>query len=152
MPVPAIRKIVAGLETALGTVATGTVFVDRPEEDAFGRSQLPARNILTDAPVEFEVLDHGTTLHRGTFDIDLIDKSAATSSIRARLAEMEAEAIGALWNDRTLGGIAQDVRPLNSAPGGTYADAEARTLTVEVLWLTPVGDHFTIIGATGLVP
>lgn len=147
---PALRKVIEALETTLASA--GTVFIDRPEDESFGEGQLPAWNILTDAEVEFSPLDQGTTLHRATVDIDLIDKIGETS-IASRLDELEAETVELLHADRTLGGLAQDVRPDSSAASGQiYADAGARTLSVTILYLTPLGDHRTVIGATGIIP
>lgn len=150
---PALRKIVAALKTTLTGAAIGTVFIDRAEEEPFDRGQLPAVNIFSGAAVSFEAFDNGTTLHRLSIDIDLIEKSDATS-IDERLAQMESKAVASLWAEQPpLAGLAQSAVPVSTAPAGAaYSDAAARTLSVEILFLTPIGDHFTIIGASGFVP
>lgn len=151
---PAIQKIADGLKAALTGTAT-TVEVDRPEDDAYGKGEIGALGALNirHTTTVFEPFDHATTLHRAAFDIGMIVEVKPGPSNAARLREMEADLVAALWADRTLGGLAQDVQP--QASGGdddVRTDEGERSLSVEVLFLTPVGDHRTIIGPAGPIP
>jgi hypothetical protein len=151
---PAIEKVIAGLQAALAGTAT-TVDVDRAEDDGFGKGEIGALGALNIRHVGtvFEDHSHNETLHRATFDIGMIVAVEAAKTNAARLREKEADVVAALWADRTLGGLVQDISPQSS--GGddeVRADEGERSLTVKILFLTPVGDHRTVIGATGLIP
>jgi hypothetical protein len=66
---------------------------------------------------------------------------------------MEADLIAVMFANRTLGGLTQDIQPQSSSGGEEQeSDTGLRTLTVNILFLTPVGDHRTIVGANGLIP
>ena len=148
---PAIQKVLGTLQAALSTAAV-TVDIDRPEDDAYGKGELEAINIQHRSTT-FEHHSHNETLHRATVDIGMIVAVEASATNAVRLREMEADVVAVLWANRTLGGLAQDMTPLSS--GGdddVRSDEGERALSVEILFLTPVGDHRTVIGATGLIP
>lgn len=149
---PAIDKIATGIETALSGLAGVTVDIDRAEDEAWGAGEIPGVNVIHEE-TEFSQFDNGSTLHRARFTLDLVEDVSAEEGLKRKLRELEADVVAALWADRTLGGIAQDVVPLSA--GGdddVRADEGIRPLFIEVLFLTPIGDHRTIIGASGLVP
>lgn len=149
---PAIRKIVDALAATLGAIPGLRVDIDRAEDEPYGNAELPAANIVV-AGVAFEARDHGTTLHRASVDIDLHVDPEAGSTNAARLDAIEADAVATLHADRTLGGRAEDVAPLSSGGAdGLRADTAVRTLSIEIRFLTPLGDHRTLMGATGPIP
>lgn len=150
---PALDKVLMALKTALAAIPSGAlVEIDRADDNPFGNAELPARNVLH-RRTGFEQITHGETLHRVQIDINHIVAVEAASTNGAALREMEAETVETLWADRTLGGLAQDIE-FESSGGGedTFADEGARPLSITVLFLTPVGDHRTILGVSGPVP
>lgn len=154
-PTPALDKVLVALATTLNAwpaLAAATFEIDRPEDEALGNAEVPHGNIKHDH-TSFEQFTHGETLHRASVSIDMIVAVEAAATNAAQLRVFEANIVAALWADRTLGGLAQDVVPGNSNGGeNVLADEGGRTLSIEILFLTPIGDHFTVIGAAGLVP
>lgn len=152
---PALDKVLNGLKTTLTGAATlngVTVDIDRADDDAYGKGDLPAINI-NHTGTDFELHEHGMQLHRASVELDMLVETRAASPIGRRLREMEADIVAALWADRSLGGLAQDVGLVTA--GGDEdirADEGGRVLSIEIIFLTPVGDHRTVIGAAGLVP
>lgn len=149
---PAIRKVIAALEALLSAADIGNVMVDRTQEEPLGNVEMPAINILHTGTA-FEVHDHGTTLHRASIDLDMIVAASDASSIGARHAEMEAAIVSVLHADPTVGGLAQDTIPQSSeGVENVFTEEGARLLKIEILFLTPLGDHRTVIGPGGIVP
>lgn len=150
---PAIRKVLAALKTVLSAgMATVTWHIDRPEDQPFGNAEYPAGNILHTG-TDFEPFSHGETLHRAAISLDLIVGKKVGVSNSSQLDEIEADAVATLHANRTLAGLAQDVIPQSSEGNEQVAaDEGARLLRFEILFLTPLGNHRTIIGAGGLVP
>ena len=148
---PALDKILTALKASIVATAT-TVDIDRPEDEEYGNAELDAINILHNR-TSYEPHSHGETLHRASVDLDMIVSVEASAANGARLRIFEADVVAALFVDRTLGGVAQVVILISS--GGdedVRADHGARALSIEILYLTPLGDHRTIIGAAGLIP
>ena len=154
MPVPALDKVLTALKTAINSAAS-LVEIDRTEDDAYGKGDLGtngAVNILH-LRTDFEMRAHAEHLHKARIDLDMVVAVEASASNGARLRDMEARLVAALWADRTLGGVVEDVMLLSS--GGdedVRADTGARPLSIEIHFLTPLGDHYTVIGAAGLIP
>ncbi|MEA3044574.1 MAG: hypothetical protein QOH47_2412 [Sphingomonadales bacterium] len=152
-PVAALSKVLANLETALDGAA-GLIETDRADDNPFENAELAtgAINILQ-RRTQFEQHSQNEVLHRAQIDLDMIVAVEAASTNGARLREMEADIVAALWADRTLGGLAQDI-DVDSSGGGedVLCDEGSRPLSITILFLTPLGDHRTIIGAAGLVP
>lgn len=149
---PSSRKVKLALKATLTVPDGPTWHIDRPADEPFGNAELPAGNIRV-VRVEFEPLDQGTTIHRATIDLDLATSVTATESIDAQQEEMAADAVAILYADRTLGGLTQNITPQDMT--GTEddgAEAGIAILRFEIIWLTPHGDHRTIIGASGLIP
>lgn len=152
---PAIRKVLVALEQTLQTVATLStvgIEIDRAEDEPFGNAELPAVNILHTG-TDFSLRSHAETLHRASINLDMIVDSKAGASNSAQLDELEATIIATLWANRTLAGLVEDIAPQSSEGNEQVrADEGARLLTLEILFLTPIGDHRTIIGAAGPIP
>lgn len=151
---PALDKVLTALKTVLDPVAS-LVEIDRADDDSYGKGELGANGAINILHLRttFEMHEHGVQLHRAALDLDMAVAVDADATNGARLRVLEADIVEALWADRTLGGLAQDVILISS--GGdedVRADEGARPLSIEVLYLTPVGDHRTILGATGPVP
>lgn len=150
---PALTKILTALGALVDAVAgTATVDVDQPDDESLDESELKAVNIIH-IRTAFAMHEHGVQEHRATIDLDMVTGQDADETNAEQLRNLEADLVAALWAGRTLGGIAQDIILLSS--GGdedVRAEVGARPLSIEVLYLTPLGDHRTIIGAAGLVP
>lgn len=151
---PAIRKIMAALKATLEAAdpIIASVFIDRSEVEPFGNAEIPAINILHGG-TEFQTFDHASTLHRATVNLDMIVENNDPAGMPAMIDEIEARIVETLWADRTLGGLAQDVTPQSSEGNEqVHADEGARLLAIEILFLTPVGDHRTVQGTAGPNP
>lgn len=152
---PALDKVLTALKAALSVGLDGvTVDVDRAEDDAYGNAELGggAVNIIHQA-TDFSPHDHGTTEHRASIDLSMVVERKAATTNAAQLREMEADLVAALWANRTLGGLVQDIT-WTGADGAddVRENVAARVLSIEILFLTPLGDHRTVIGASGLIP
>jgi hypothetical protein len=148
---PALEKVLTALK-AVFTGESATTASDRPEDDAFGKGELPARNII-DRGTSYSLIETSVELHIARVDIDHVVAVTAAATNGAKLREMEARTVELLFANRTLGGLVQDIRWSDS--GGddeVRADDGARALSIEILFLTPLGDHRTVIGASGLIP
>lgn len=148
---PALDKVLAAL-AAVFAAEPGTTDIDRPEDDGYGKGEIPARNII-DRGETFTEHSQNETLHVAAVDIDHIVAVEASATNGAQLREMEARTVELLWADRTLGGLVQEI--IWTGNGGAidvHANQGARTLSIQILFLTPVGDHRTVIGAAGLIP
>lgn len=152
---PALEKVLTALRSTLGSAEQfdgATIEIDRPSDKAYGRGELPAinpRHIST----SFSSPTYGETLHSAEVDLDYAVETKAAATIGKRLREMEADLIAVLFANRTLGGLVQDIQPQDSSGGEEQeSDTGLRTLTVHILFLTPVGDHRTLVGANGLIP
>lgn len=150
---PAIRKVAVALRATIASLESlTTAVIDRPEDEPFGNAELPAGNILH-TNTTFELRTYNEQLHRATFAIDMIVSNDPDGSNAARLDELESDLIALLWANRTLGGLVEDIRPLSSEGNEQVrADDGARLLNIEILFVTPMGDHRTIIGPAGIVP
>jgi hypothetical protein len=155
MPTPALDKVLVALAATLNAwpaLAAATFEIDRADDEALGNAELPHGNVQHDQ-TSFEQFTHGETLHRAAVSIDMIVSVEASATNGAKLRVFEADIVAALWADRTLGGCVQDIVPgSSSGTENVLADEGGRTLSIEILFLTPVGDHFTLIGAAGLIP
>jgi hypothetical protein len=151
---PALEKVLVNLLAALtgGTLTGATKEIDRADDNPWGKGELPALNIIH-RRTSFRQHSMNETLHTAQIDIEMIVAVEAASTNGKRLREMEADVVAALWADRTLGGLAQDI-DLDSSGGDedVLCDEGARPLSINILFLTPVGDHRTIIGHAGLIP
>lgn len=152
-PVPALDKVLSALKAtfdAAPALSGDAAAVDRAKDAAWGKGELPARNILERQTV-FSAFDHSSTLHRAEVDIDHIAPAVEGLTNAAALRLMEANTVAALWADRTLGGLVQDIQLDGSGtPEDLLIEEGARTLSIVILFLTPVGDHFTVVGADGI--
>jgi hypothetical protein len=152
---PAIQKVLVALRAAL-TPAAVTVDIDRPDDDAYGQAELEAINLRhtgtrfeSGTSAEYQSAQH----HYASVDVGMIVGVEASASNAQRLREMEADVVALLWADRTLGGLVSNIEPTSS--GGdddVRSDEGERQLSLEIHFCTPVGDHRTVIGATGLIP
>jgi hypothetical protein len=155
---PALEKVITALHATIdAALPNATVDIERPASQAYSSGEIAdgAINIIHTKTV-FEAPwdgDQATTLHQVSFDIDMIVDPTVVSTITQRLRVMEADIIAALYADRTLGGLVLDIIPQSS--GGVaaqYSGGGARPLFILILFLTPLGDHKTVIGSGGLIP
>lgn len=159
MTTPALDKVLTALQAVMAAAfPAATVEIDRPVDEDFGNVEIAngAVNIVHQGTV-FDnngAYDQGATKHTASVDLDLLRAVSASATSAALLREMEADAVAALWANRILSGLAQDVRwPSASGCDGVYANVAGRTLKLEIDFLTPVGDHRTVIGVDGtLIP
>jgi hypothetical protein len=153
MTAPALDKILTALRTALATALPTTLIeIDRPSDDEHGNAELPAINIVHQGTT-FDNHNQSETLHTAAVDLDMLVATASGSTNASRLRVLEADLVAALWANRTLGGVAQDIRwDSSSGTGDVEANAAGRAISIEILFLTPLGDHRTILGAVGPVP
>ena len=145
----AIRKVLEALSERLAAIPGWTVAIDRPADRPFTRNEGRAVNIRF-ISVDFSLFDGGTMLHRLEVDLDLYARPTALENLSTVQADMQAEAVAALWEDRFLGGRVQDIVP-QSFEGDTtnLAEAGIAPLKIQILFLTPVGDFRTICGQAG---
>lgn len=150
---PAIEKVKAALKTmAAAAVPAATIAVNRPDDEPFGNAELPAIGIRVVA-VDFEAHEQGATLHRARIEFDVATAGTASLSIDGDQSEMAAALVARIHADRTLGGLMQDMT--EQSMSGTEDDGSEAGIAIlgyEGIFLTPLGDHRTIIGATGLIP
>lgn len=150
---PALDKVLTALKTTLeAALPTLQVDIDRADDDPYGNAEIAngAINII-ERRTTFSALTHAETLHTSDIDLDNVLAVEASATNAARLRQMEADEVAALWADRTLGGLVTDIQFASS--GGdedVLTDEGARPLSIRILFLTPIGDHFTVIGADGL--
>lgn len=155
MPTTALDKVITALKAAIEATPDldgVQVDTDRPEDDAYGKGELPAINLIYRGCSE-ESVSNAETLNRARFDLDMIVAVEAASTNAARLRTMEAHLVKALWDNRGLGALGTDI-DWDSREGDddVRADEGARPLSIEVRYLTAHGDPFTILGASGPVP
>jgi len=147
----AARKVLDALRSTLEDIpeVSGTVFIDRSEDEPFGNAEVPALNVKL-ITVSYSAFDHAHDQHDAVIDIDVVTDSR-NLSIGADQADLAATAVTVLWADRYLGGRVQIMR-FESLAGdaGQGTEMGAAPLRLRLKYLTPVGDHFTIVGQTGL--
>ncbi len=148
-----LTKVEAAIKTALeayGDLSAFTVLTDQPNDVALEDSQLDALIIKTAAYVIDPAFEGSQAKHTATIDVEAVTKSASAVISKANAAAL-AHAHKALTDDRTLGGMLQDIQEQDVAPTeeGRGRNAGAASLRLQVQWFTPQGDWFTIIGAGG---
>lgn len=154
---PALDKVLVALRTIIASAfPAATVEIDHPADEEFGNAEIDAGAVnIVHQDTAFDdrgAYSQGATKHTASIDLDLLVSADAVKTNAAQLRDMEVDAVAALWANRTLGGLVQDVRwPAATGCSDVYADVAGRTLKLEIDFLTPTGDHRTIIGAAGLV-
>jgi hypothetical protein len=147
----AVRKVIDALRGRLESVPgmASSVYIDRPQEEPFGNAELPALNIRL-LNIDFGVFDGGHDLHEVDVDVDIAVDNR-NDGINADQADLAAAIVETLWADRTLGGRIMKLVPISlTGDAENGADAGVVPLKYKLIYLTPVGDHFTIVGQSGL--
>ena len=151
---PAIDRVLEALRSVIdAAVLRATVEIDRAADDALGNAEIAqgAINIVHRGTV-YGAFDHATTLHRATVDIDIVAGAVPGVKIARAVRGMEADIVAGLHANRTLNGLAQDCTPIsNGGDDDVFSDSGGWPLTVEILFLTPIGDHRSVIGTNGAI-
>jgi len=147
----AVRKVLEALQGRLEMVPgmVGRVYIDRPQEEPFGNAEMPALNVRL-LNIDFKPFDHAHDQHSADIDIDIVTDNR-NDGINADQADLAAATVETLWGDRFLEGRLQFLQPV-SLSGDAQNGAEAGVAPLKYLlsYLTPVGDHFTIVGQSGI--
>jgi hypothetical protein len=153
--IPALDRVLAQLTNTLKADETfdgWTVEADRAVDDDLARGELPHLNILHRG-TDYQQLTHAETVNRAEVDLEFTVPAKAAAPIGKRLRLIEAQLITTLFANRTLGGYVQDIQPQGSSGADEQrAETGTRTLSVLILFITPVGDQFTLVGTNGLIP
>lgn len=153
-PVPTAQgKIIdayAELLEGYTDLAGKTVITDRSRDDPLATEDLDAIVIYAEA-WDFDDDDRqGQTIHRMLLNFDVLSDGAVHGAINRANQETIAHIVAAIHSDPVLGGRLEDARALNVAPpvdnGKSVGGA---SLQVALTFYTPLGDHFTIVGAGG---
>lgn len=146
----AVRTVIQALRDRLEIIPSmaGSVYLDRSQEEPFGNAELPALNIKL-LSIDFDAFDHAHDMHSADVDIDIIADSRNVS-ISDDQADLAASVVATLWADRTLGGMLQFLRPVTLAGDAENgAEVGIAALKYRLVYLTPVGNHFTVVGQSG---
>lgn len=153
MPDTAQAKIIGAYAALLSGYAplTGkTIITDRSPEDAIDREETPAIVIYPQAWSFDASPEQGQTIHEMLLNFDVIESSADVGIIGRAAQEAIANIIGAIHSDRVLGNRLEDAQEIDVAPptdnGKSVGGA---SLQIKVQFITPRGDHFTILGLGG---
>lgn len=100
----------------------------------------------------FDVADENwQTLHTATIEFEAISQAPAAGTIGRANHTALAHVVGAIQQDRHLGGRLQDIQEVDVAPSaGNGRDVGSASLQTQVQFFTPRGDHFTIAGMGGV--
>ena len=144
MPTPAIAKVLT-LLAALDIETCGSnKFIDRSEEEPLAADERPGA-IFTTRSVEYGLAPDGSgTMHTAIIAVSF----QAESPLMVHTAV--AEFIASVHADRLLGGRLQSLEE-RSAVAEQGIDATASDLELEVIFFTPRGDFFTIVGQAGVL-
>ncbi len=151
MTTPALRQVLAALAAQLAGIPGTTIYSDRTGLEPFDKDETPAISIRC-SDVQFDTpMGLHTTQHKATIDIDIVERSAAASTIPARLQQRVAQVIAAVHADRTLGGRIQSIEEHQaSADGNDTPDVGAIVLMFEATFDTPRGDFNTLLGSSAI--
>ncbi|HEX5183588.1 MAG TPA: hypothetical protein VFW19_10610 [Allosphingosinicella sp.] len=150
---PAIRKVLAALKAALeATAVFTTVEIDRSPEEPYGNAEFPAANIVVTAvqitaPWQYKA---NGTLHEPRFEIGLVVENSAAATVNAQLDDLECTVIAALTGDPAINDYFQKFSPEESEGAADVpTDDGTRRLLFAGQFLTPFGDHRTLIAQSG---
>ena len=157
MPDP-VADAVSKVETAIAEVLTAypdladwTVLTDQPFDSAIEGDDILAIVVRTMGPQFDNSFEPGAqTLNSLTVDLEAV-VMVAGDPIARRAREGLGHALAALTEDRSLGGMLQDLQEIDAAQGdGQRREAGAISLQLRAEYLTARGDAFTIRGFGGL--
>lgn len=144
-----IEDRLAAVLRAYAPLAGTGIFTDQPSNVTLDDDQIPALVITTVSYAQDQSDEQGQTIHTARIEVASILKGPALVIGRANHAAL-AHVIGAIHQDRTLGGRLQDLQEIDIAPvDANRADSGAVSLQLEAQWFTPRGDWFTIVGQGG---
>jgi hypothetical protein len=149
---PAIRKVMVALAAQLTAgVPNLAIIIDRAPSEAVAREETPCC-LVQFTGEQITHLDQSTSTHTATIDLEICVRAAATG-LQERLAILIAKSMGALQADRTLGGLILDIEEQSvTADSVGRPDVNSATLALNVLYLTPRGDFFTVLGQSAVFP
>lgn len=143
------NAIAAALE-AYAPLSDWTVLVDQPLDVSLEDGQLPAlivRTLNTEHDNSFE--PGAQTLHDGRIDIEAVVAEPGVSNAK-RAKEGLAHCLAALAEDRTLGGMLQDLQEVDSAnTDAQQRDVGAVSLQWNAQYLTSRSNWFIVLGLGG---
>jgi hypothetical protein len=149
---PAIRKVVVAMAAQLAAAVPGLTFIiDRAPSEAVAREETPCC-LVQFTGEQITPLDQSTSVHVATIDLEICVRAAATG-IQERLAILIADAMGALQADRTIGGLVQDIEEQSVTSDSVgRPDVNSAALALNVTYLTPRGNFFTVLGQSAVFP
>jgi hypothetical protein len=153
MSSPAIRLVQEALRDLLvAALPDHNVFIDRSDGEPLGDHERPGC-VIRVFDTQFEISPEqggGQTMHRAMFQLDFHSDSYDVETIDAANQRAIATTIGAFGSDRTLGNRLQSIEEQSVSGSETEgATIGCAILTVEVIFYTPRGNFFTIVGVGG---
>lgn len=157
---PAVRKVLLGLNSWLdGHLGSGVgLEIDRPFNLAFHDDDFPLVNIRCPVTSYSNELTYNAWLHEGLISFDVITRSSTLSNIDADQAEIAAKMVERLGarvpTPGTIGELLTKCDPVSMGPDtdeNRLVDHGESVFVWRMLWLTPINDFRTIIGANGPV-
>lgn len=148
---PAVRKIQDRLKELFEAARPDMFwFIDRSDADPIPEAQRPAGMIrLLDVSFSMHT-EMNQTIHRATCHVEFVSDGGCGETIDLVNQRGIADIVAVIGNDRTLGGMVHEIEE-NAASGAEAdgADVGSALLELDVVWFTPRGDFYTIIGAGG---
>ncbi|MGQ2942925.1 MAG: hypothetical protein ACT6Q7_02870 [Blastomonas fulva] len=130
-----------------------TFHTARSSDEAFDEEDLEAGAQVLILTESFEMAhdeSQGQTQVDASLICEVIEISSSAGVVTRNAQEIIAHMIAAIHTDRTLGGRLEDLEEQNVAPSGRNGiDASACSLLLDVVFYTPRGDLFTIVGPGG---
>ena len=148
--VPAISKVEEKLAVVIGAYlpfAGTTVVADAKPDEAIDPNSIV---IYTTSYRVDQSEEQGQSRHTATIEFEAVNARSPAGTISRRNQVALANVVGALAQDRTLGGMVEDIQEVDVAPlESNGRDRGAASLQSTVTFYTPRDDWFTIIGAGG---
>lgn len=149
----AIAKIEDALKALLQAYAplSGWIIITDQSNDVAHEEGTDKTIAIYTVAYGFEIADEGgQTLHQATVEFEAISQTQAVGTINRTNHAALAHVVGAIAQDRHLGGRLQDIQETDVAPSGANGrDVGSASLQAAVQFYTPRGDHFTISGMGG---
>ncbi len=149
MTVPAIRKVVSALAAQLAGIPGLTIITDRAPSAPVDHSDTPCC-LVQFTGEQISEHDNVSDEHLATIDLEFVDRAGSTT-IQDLLANWSALAMAKVQADRTLGGLVQRAFPVGqTADSVGREDVNSLTLALNVQYLTPAGNLFTVLGTSAV--
>lgn len=152
-PLPAIVKVEDALKGLLeGYFPLSGWSIISDQSNAIALDERTDKTILIyTVAYRFDVADDNSqTVHSATIEFEALSQAPAIGTINRANHSALAHIVGAIGQDRHLGGMLQDIQEVDVAPSGANGkDIGSASLQVAVTFYTPRGNHFTIAGMGG---